>query len=265
MTFLRHRNTSLSTAPLFRWSMGYFLHRPSGSHALGDNAIRERNRLGKFRHAHAASLIFHNPIRAFISLLLRLCGPAAIILGIAEFVFYPVYGMKIGRAMAHILDEILKSAPSLANRDVPLGIPTCRKGSVTCRSCSHPAPAAIRPRGTASSSFSVTRFSYGYFAPGALSATGGFSGSQVVSERDTFVSAIAYAKPHGISSPSVYMASLKNNPFSESLSSNVFDVSVKDGTFYFSFDHIYGMVEVSAGQSASTGCRRALFIAPEAV
>ncbi len=224
---------------------------PPNTNLVRYGMVFSSNEFNELSNAHFSPQKLYHSIILSIAILLYGSCPSAIIGSVAKGSVDSVYGVIIGRAMAHIFHEHFVAVPPFANWN------QCRVSlSNQLFASEHVLPAAI----SSASMLAVGRLGLSDLRTDALLTALAFPVSKAVASNCGFSSAVASAFPSGVSASSVDGASFKDGPRPESLTGNVFDVWVKDGTTIFGFDHIQRMVEVSSGPPASTGDRRALFM-----
>jgi len=232
--------------------------RESLSDFICNGMVFKADQFGKLSHAHFSSIVFHNAIGAFVSLLLFVACPSAVFFVVSKIIVDPVQRVLIGGAWTHVLQKPFIGSPLFTDRNIPLCVFPRFESLVACSPCSHVHPAAIRSGLLASASgscLSVSRFCDSYFLSSTLSASSARSSSKGVSRNFGCESAIANTHPFSVSSRSIGLASHNHCPSSELLSGDVFDVGVECGSSILVLSaHALSWVRGSSeGHSAPTG------------
>lgn len=230
---------------------------PTPNH-LSYGMIPRTDSLGEFGHAHTFSVVFNNPIGALVSLLLFLCCPTTVLLGISQIIVDPVYGVMGGWALAHILKKILVSHPPSRNSKVSFEIPPRLKRLVG-RAGFHVAPAAICPVAYSGySGFGVAVFLIrsGYLFCRTSSATGASTCPELIAEYVGCLAARASAYPPCIPSLAGLARPSDHSPFSKCLIGNILHIFMEGVNRILVLAHASDGLSSSGPRSAPTdgGC-----------
>lgn len=197
-------------------------------------------KFGKLRNTHFLPSEFNNPVRAFVSLLLFLCCPSAILFAVPKVVVDPIQRMEIGRAMTHVFQECLKGGPSTVHWNVSFCVLSCGKRFIARHSGPHVVPTTISSClvGSSPSGFGLAMLNFfgGNHFPHFASTRFNFPSAESLSANGFFGSAFTSAPPMDVS-VNVRVAFTDNGDVSENLPPQIFDVRVKRCTTILVLDH----------------------------
>jgi hypothetical protein len=119
--------------------------RPSFSYAASDGMLVYSCYSAPFSDGMGFPARCYASVVSFVVGLLQLRRPSAVVLGIRAFVIYSVQAL-IGRSNSHVIEEVLKRAPTLINGYTPSSIIGIIPLGRSSASIEHVPPAAPRPR-----------------------------------------------------------------------------------------------------------------------
>lgn len=217
--------------------------------------ILSAHQFRKLGNAHGPSVELKEPVRAFVSLLLRMGSPSAILLGIPKIIVDSVYRMPRRWTLSHVLQKSLKGLPFIANREVSLGVFSCLKRLIAGSPRFEIIPATVRS-GLSSASpalgLTVRCLCLGNHLSHLTSARFGTALAQRESLYGLFHSAVALAQPNDIA-VDVLSGLSQDYKIPKTLTGDVFDVGVEWGTTNLEFIHVHGMLDSSEDHLAATG------------
>ena len=91
------------------------LYGPAALQSSRNDAIGKSEPVAPFGHAKSLATICEQLVSGFVATVGFRCHPSAIVRGISEAVINAVDAVFIGRRVSHIIKEVLKRAPSLAD------------------------------------------------------------------------------------------------------------------------------------------------------
>ena len=105
----------MSAALGYYWRGECPLYGPSSLQPMGNDAIGKSEPVAPFGHAKSLATIGERLVIGFVATVGFRCHPSAIVRGISEAVINAVDAVLIGRRVSHIIKEVLKRVPSLAD------------------------------------------------------------------------------------------------------------------------------------------------------
>lgn len=217
--------------------------------------ILSAHQFRKLGNAHSPSIELKEPVGAFISLLLSMRSPSAILLGITEIIVDSVYRMTRRRTLSHILQKTLKGLPLLTNSEISLGIFSCFKRLIAGSPRFEIVPATVCS-GLSSTSptlgLTVLCLCFGYHLHCFAAAGFGASLTQCESRDWLFHSAVALAQPNDVA-VDVLPGLSKYYQIPKTLTGDVFDVGMERRITNLGFIHDLDDMDSSEDHLAATG------------